>query len=52
MTMLPRTGSAKRLAGKIDVKKSMPLPSAEPNLAVEHQKISGLAVNTLARKIV
>jgi hypothetical protein len=52
MTMLPGTGSAKPLAGKIDVKKSTPLPSAEPNVAVERQKILGLAVNTLARNII
>src|SRR5260370_31211530 len=33
-------------------KKSKPLPSVEPNVPVDHQKILGLAVNTLGRNIV
>ncbi len=33
-------------------KKSKPLQSAEPNVPVDHQKILGLAVNTLGRNIV
>jgi DNA-binding MarR family transcriptional regulator len=33
-------------------KKGTPLQSAEPNVPVDHQKILGLAVNTLGRNIV
>ena len=52
MTILPRTSNAKPFAGKIDVKKSRSLQSAEPTVPVDHQRILGLAVNTLGRNIV